>query len=131
MSDTIEERKERMLNEAKKVMLENNTWLSGKDLYLNNQLDMFQDFLTKRKIFCIVDKGIALFPTYMFVDEKPLPVIAELIKIFGNCSNFYLAAWIESVNSYLGGVSPKTLLATDPQKVIKAAYDEINWVNNG
>ena len=131
MSESIEQIEKRMLEQAKKSVLENSTWFSGRDLYIENKLTMFQSLLNKRKIFCISDRGIALFPTYMFVDEKPLPVIAELIKIFGDCNTWYLAMWIEGVNSYLGGVNPKSLLASEPDKVIKAAYSEVNWVNPG
>lgn len=131
MSESIEQQEQRMFEQAKKGVLENSTWFSGRDLYIENKLTAFQGFLNKRKIFCVSDKGVALFPKYMFVDEQPLPVIAELIKIFGDCNNWHLAMWIESVNSYLGGVNPKSLLATEPDKVIKAAYSEINWVNPG
>lgn len=42
-----------------------------------------------------------------------------------------LAYWFRSDNSFLGGKRPQDLLASDPERVIAAAEDEVQEVAHG
>ena len=58
--------------------------------------------------------------------------MADVIGILaGHKDGWGMAYWFQSVNGFLGGKRPQDLLATDPDRVIAAARDEVQGVLHG
>lgn len=79
------------------------------------------------KIFAIQHNGKDYFPEYA-LDEgyRPLPVVKEIITLFGNRKTAWgLAIWFGSKNSWLGDRMPKDLLTAQPERVLSAAQAEV------
>jgi len=58
--------------------------------------------------------------------------VADVIGILaGHKDGWGMAYWFQSVNGFLGGKRPQDLLATDPDRVIAAARDEVLGVLHG
>jgi hypothetical protein len=59
-------------------------------------------------------------------DHRPRREIAEILKIFGDAKDSWrLAFWFAGLNSFLDDERPRDVLATDPERVIAAAKDEV------
>ncbi len=86
-------------------------------------------------IFTIEHKGADYFPLYALDPDKnyrPYKAVAEILRIFGdNKSEWGVAFWFASLNSFLDDRRPQDLLALDPNLVITAAKDELNGVQHG
>lgn len=85
------------------------------------------------QIYALAIEGRDHFPAYA-VDSlqcRPLPALAEVMAILGQTRDAWgMAVWFESVNSYLGGVRPRELLALDPARVICAARDDVRPIDH-
>jgi hypothetical protein len=58
--------------------------------------------------------------------------MAEILKIFRAAKDGWsLAFWFAAVNSFLDDERPQDVLATDPDRVIAAANDEVAEFHNG
>lgn len=82
----------------------------------------------------LLDSGRDLFfPIYQFdEDGKPLPSIQTVLEVFADKkSDFKTALWFISANSWLNGQAPMDVVATDPDKVIAAAKEEIRPIDHG
>jgi hypothetical protein len=52
--------------------------------------------------------------------------MADILKIFGDVKDGWgLAFWFAGLNSFLDDERPQDVLATDPERVIAAAKDEM------
>jgi hypothetical protein len=61
-----------------------------------------------------------------------VPALARVIRILeGKKDAWGMAYWFASVNSFLGGERPQDLLATQPDRVIAAAQDELEDIAHG
>lgn len=78
------------------------------------------------RISSVLHNGGAYYPAFQFdADGRPLPVIAEVIRILGReVSDWELALWYMAANGWLGGRRPVDLLASEPDAVVKAAERE-------
>lgn len=86
------------------------------------------------QIFAIEYKGADLYPLYALDLEnsfKPLPIIADILKLFPDKDGWQVAFWFGSLNSYLDDKMPKDLLLSDPQSVLRAAEDEAAGLQHG
>ena len=87
------------------------------------------------QIFAIHHKGIDYFPGFGLDPDRgfrPLKALADVIGILaGHKDGWGMAYWFQSVNGFLGGKRPQDLLATDPDRVIAAARDEVQGVLHG
>ncbi|MCY1539902.1 hypothetical protein D9M68_755120 [compost metagenome] len=130
-----------MVAMAKKTVLESGDWLSAAEAaslcgYSGKNLSA-QPNKWKRegKIFAIQHHGNDYFPAYGLdphQDHRPLKAMADVLKVFGDTKdNWALAYWFASVNSFLGGKRPKDLVATQPERIIAAAKDELQGVVHG
>ena len=130
-----------MLAKAKKAVLNSGDWLTSAELSkiagLETTNPSAQPNKWKRagKVFAIQHNGADYFPAYALDAEKsyrPLPVMAEIMTIFsGHKNGWGMAFWFMSANGFLGGVTPKSIVATEPERVAAAARDEIEGVVHG
>lgn len=89
-----------------------------------------------RKIFAVQHNNSSdLFPAYALDpdnDHRPLPVVAKVLRIFGERHDAWdIAFWFNSGNGYLGGKAPKDVLKAKPDLVVKAAENEVLGVQHG
>ncbi|AOE85924.1 hypothetical protein [Pseudomonas sp. TCU-HL1] len=130
-----------MLAKAKKAVLESGNWLSAGDIASlagftsRNSSSQPNRWKRERRIFAIRHNGSDYFPIYALDKDagyRPLPAMAEVLKVFERQKDGWgLAYWFASVNSYLGGNRPQEVLATQPERVVAAAYDEIQGATHG
>ena len=86
------------------------------------------------QIFAVDWKGTDLYPLYAFDMReglRPLPIVADILKLFPDKDGWQVAFWFGSVNSYLGDAMPKDLLKSHPNDVLKAAKFEAAGVLHG
>jgi hypothetical protein len=87
-----------------------------------------------RQIFAVPYKGVDLYPLYALElkeGAKPLPIMANILKILSKKDDWQKAFWFGSVNSYLHNKMPKDLLKSNPQEVLRAAEIEAAGVQHG
>lgn len=130
-----------MLVKARKTVLDSGDWLSATELaqlaQLSTKNPSAQPNKWKKtgKIFAISHHGVDYFPDYALdrnANFRPLKAMSSLIEIFeGQKDSWGIAFWFLSNNSFLGGKRPQDLLATEPERVIDAAKDEIQGIEHG
>lgn len=131
----------KMLTKAKQGVMESARWLSESEiLHLasfdgNGSVDHPSGWLREGKIFSIHHDGGEYFPCYA-LDEldgyRPKKAMSDVLRAFGSTKESWgVACWFASVNSYLGGKRPQDLLATHPDQVVAAAYDEVQSTTHG
>ncbi|WP_313806663.1 hypothetical protein [Sphingobium sp.] len=131
----------RMNAEARKVVLESAEWLSAAQLSeiagFSGQNASAQPNKWKRegKIFALRRNGSDYYPGYGLdadASYRPVKQLAPILKLFGDAlEDWDIAIWFASANSFLGGVAPKDLLASAPDRVLAAAEDEMAGVLHG
>lgn len=86
-------------------------------------------------VFAIRHNGVDYFPSYGLDPQagyRPRKAMAQVIRTFGDSKDGWgLAYWFMSANSFLGGKTPRDLLASDPARVVAAAADECEGVLHG
>lgn len=81
----------------------------------------------ERKLFAIRQEGVDYYPRYSLgADFKPLPVIAEVMKVLKGHQGEILAVWFEGTSSFLAGKRPRELVQVDPARVLAAAEDKVD-----
>ncbi|MCO6059011.1 hypothetical protein NG726_20310 [Pseudomonas sp. MOB-449] len=131
----------KMLVKAKQCVMESARWLSKWEIVRLSNLpdgdtvDHPTRWLKDGKIFSIHHDGGDYFPSYA-LDEldgyRPRKAMSDVLKAFGATKDSWgVAYWFASVNGYLGGKRPQDLLATHPDQVVAAAYDEIQGIPHG
>ena len=85
------------------------------------------------KIFAVSRDGKDYFPAYAVGDDgKPLPVMKEIIPILTQRKTpLAVATWFASVNGWLSGNTPMSVLTTRPTDVVEAARMEISPSEHG
>ena len=76
------------------------------------------------KVFTVGPTGGQRFPGFQFGkdDGRPLPVIAQVLAVFGEqLSGWELALWFTGSNGWLGGERPVDVLDSDPELIVDAA----------
>ena len=130
-----------MLVAARKAVLASGDWLSATELASlagfspRNPSAQPNKWKRQGQIFAIHHKGIDYFPGFGLDPDRgfrPLKALADVIGILaGHKDGWGMAYWFQSVNGFLGGKRPQDLLATDPDRVIAAARDEVLGVLHG
>lgn len=118
---------------AKEAVLASGDWLSVADLAAIGEQSVKKTNAQLRKwmrdgaIFSIHHNGVEYFPGYALDplrEYRPYHALKEVIAQFaGTGDGWGLALWFHSPNSFLGGRSPRELLATQSDHVIEAAAD--------
>lgn len=79
--------------------------------------------------------GVDYFPGYGLDPEAgylPRKSLKSILEVFGDEKDGWgLAFWFLSANSFLGDRRPQDVLATNPERVMAAAKDEMATVAHG
>lgn len=91
-----------------------------------NQFALATRWRQEGRILGISYRNKTYFPGFQFdANGQPLPVIADVIALFGNqADGWQTALWFTLVNGWLEGKRPVDLLLTDPDAVIAVARQE-------
>jgi hypothetical protein len=87
-----------------------------------------------REIFAIQHGREDYLPLYGLDTEghRPRKEMAEILKVFGDTKDGWgLAFWFAGLNSFLDDERSQDVLATDPERVIAAAKDEMAELQHG
>ncbi|MCY1520755.1 hypothetical protein D9M68_555420 [compost metagenome] len=141
MKLTSDHKTAKMLTRAKQGVLESTQWLSATEIeglfgvHGKGAADQTSEWLREGQIFSIQHNGGECFPCYALdalAGYRPLKIVSNVLTAFGTTKDSWgVAFWFASVNSYLGGKRPQDLLATHPDQVVAAAYDELQGVTHG
>lgn len=131
----------RMVADARKAVLENGDWLTAAEVAraagfsASNPSAQPNKWKKEGLIFAVRHRGVDYFPGYALDPSagfRPVKVLARILEVFrGKKDDWGLAYWFASVNSFLGGKRPQDLLASEPERVIAAAEDEVIGVVHG
>jgi len=95
----------------------------------NNPSQTVHRWRKQGKIFSINYGGRDLYPTFQFGDDgRPLPIIAELLEILARDKDrtaWDNAMWFAGDSGWLDGQTPIDLLQSDPERVKRAAEQEV------
>lgn len=127
-----------MLVHARKAVLDSGDWLTAAEiaqlagLSTRNPSAQPNKWKKQGSIFAINHGGLDYFPGYGLDHDagfRPLKALAKIINVFaGRKDSWGMAYWFRSDNSFLGGKRPQDLLATQSERVIQAAIDEVQEV---
>tara|TARA_R110002020_G_scaffold26307_8_gene84987 strand:+ start:12085 stop:12510 length:426 start_codon:yes stop_codon:yes gene_type:complete len=130
-----------MRRSAYSSVLESGDWLTAAEILQLPGADSFSDgfepimWKSQGDIFTIIEQGTEYYPAFGLQKEigyRPYNVMSKIIYIFKDYKDGWgMALWFQSVNSYLGGKRPQDIMVTDPDLIIKAAFDEIRCVTHG
>ncbi|QNA88060.1 hypothetical protein G4G28_05395 [Massilia sp. Dwa41.01b] len=130
-----------MLARARTAVIDSGDWMTAAEIAsaagfsTTNTSAQPNKWKRERSIFAIRHNGIDYFPSYGLDPQagyRPRKALAQLIKTFGDTKDAWgLSYWFMSANSFLGGKAPRELIATDPERVIAAAADEVAGVAHG
>ncbi|PLC52901.1 hypothetical protein CR155_15985 [Pollutimonas nitritireducens] len=130
-----------MLVQARKAVLESGDWLTAAEvaqlaeLSTRNPSAQPNKWKKQGQIFAINHGGVDYFPGYGLdrnAGFRPSKAMAKVIEILArNKDSWGMAYWFRSDNSFLGGKKPQDLLASEPERVIEAAMDEVQEIAHG
>lgn len=129
-----------MAAQIKRAVLAGTTWYRGDEIATQAQTAGVRsvpdpsEWLAQRRIFALELDGALLFPGYALEPRTwdPWPVLPEVLAILmPRRHTWSLAGWFESINSYLGGVRPRELLASNPARVMLSAQADVEGINHG
>ena len=130
-----------MLARARTAVIDSGDWMTAAEIASAANFSASNPSAQPNKwkrdgaIFAIRHNGIDYFPSYGLDPQagyRPRKPLAQLIKTFGDMKDSWgLAYWFMSANSFLGGKTPRELLALEPERVIAAAADECEGVLHG
>lgn len=124
-----------MIARARTAVLEGTDWLTAAQiadvagLSASNPSAQPNKWKRQRRIFAIHHNGIDYFPGYGLDPEtgyRPRKSLKPILDAFGDEKDGWgLAYWFFAVNGFLGGRKPQDVLATEPERVLAAARDEM------
>lgn len=130
-----------MLVQARKAVLESGDWLTAAEvaqlaeLSTRNPSAQPNKWKKQGQIFAINHSGVDYFPGYGLdrnAGFRPSKAMAKVIEVLArNKDSWGMAYWFRSDNSFLGGKKPQDLLASEPDRVIEAAMDEVQEIAHG
>ncbi len=130
-----------MLVQARKAVLESGDWLTAAEvaqlaeLSTRNPSAQPNKWKKQGQIFAINHGGVDYFPGYGLdrnAGFRPSKAMAKVIEVLArNKDSWGMAYWFRSDNSFLGGKRPQDLLASEPERVIEAAMDEVQEISHG
>ena len=131
----------KMLSQTLDTIISSGDWLTVHDLAALADAEPleFGERLARWEaeghIFSFNHKGIQLFPRYALDPARllePVERLSEIITVLASKKNGWsTACWFEYTNSHLGGKAPKTLLTSEPDKVLDAARDAVIGMLHG
>lgn len=131
----------RMLVEARASILKSGDFIDSKEVSklagysATNPAVYPNKWKSAGKIFAISSENRDYFPFYALDPNngyQPFATVAEILALFkGSRDSWAVALWFASLNSFLDDKRPQDVLATDPDRVIAAARDEMAGVEHG
>ena len=130
----------RMLIEAKTSILNSGDFLPATEVAklagfsASNLSVQPNKWKRNREIFAIQHGREDYLPLYGLDpgDHRPRKEMAEILNIFGDSKDGWsLSFWFAGLNSFLDDERPQDMLATDPERVISAAKDEMAEFEHG
>lgn len=130
----------RMLIEAKTAILNSGDFLPATEVarlagFSSTNLSVQPNkWKRNREIFAIQHGREDYLPLYALddADHRPRKEMAEILATFGEAKDGWgLAFWFAGLNSFLDEERPQDVLATDPERVIAAARDEMSEFEHG
>ncbi|HHQ6590934.1 hypothetical protein [Serratia fonticola] len=130
-----------MVARSRNAVLESADWLTAAQvaelagLSASNPSTQPNKWKRQKQIFAITHNGVDYFPGYGLdpnTGYRPRKALKPVLDVFGEHKDGWgLAYWFLSANSFLGGKRPQDVLASEPERVIAAAEDEVKEVNHG
>ena len=79
------------------------------------------------RVFSVSDGSEERFPLFQLEDGHPMPVVADVLSVFGErLTPWQVAIWFVSANAWLGDWRrPVELLRTEQDRVVEAARMEV------
>lgn len=131
----------KMLSQTLDTILSSGDWLTLHDLAAlagAEPLEFGQQLVrweADGRIFSFSHKRVQLFPSYALDPAclyEPVEKLSEIITVLATKKDGWsMACWFGYTNSYLGGKAPKTLLNSEPDKVLDAARDAVIGMLHG
>ena len=130
----------RMLIEAKTAILNSGDFLPATEVaklagFSSTNLSVQPNkWKRSREIFAIQHGREDYLPLYALdtAGHRPRKEMAEILGVFGDAKDGWgLAFWFAGLNSFLDDERPQDVLATDPERVIAAAKDEMAEYEHG
>jgi len=131
----------KMLTEAKTFVINSKNYMTAEEIAEiagysgSDPSSWLNQWVRDKMIFVFIHDDVDYFPSYVLDPQngwKPCAAMAEILAIFnGEKGGWGCAFWFEAVNGYLGGKAPREILALDPERVIKAAALEMEYVAHG
>ena len=130
-----------MLARATAAVIASGDWLTVQEIArlagfnIRNAQALLRQWKQDKAIFAIRHNDVEYFPSYGLdasAGYSPLQTMTKVIQILSDMKDEWgLAYWFRSVNSLLDGARPQDLLATEPERVVAAAKDELEAVSHG
>ncbi len=127
--------------QARRAVLDSGDWLTAvqiaelADLSRVNPSAQPNKWKRQGAIFAIHHNGVDYFPGFGLdpgSQFRPVKALAKVIEAFGGHKDGWgMAYWFQSDNGFLGGQRPQDLLASEPDRVIEAARDEVQDIAHG
>jgi hypothetical protein len=130
----------KMMAQAMKAILESDDFVRAVDIAEIGHFSMTNPSSQPNRwkkaglLFAVPYKGADLYPLYALElnrGAKPLPIMERILKALKDKDDWQKAFWFSSVNTYLNNKSPKELLKSKPQEVLRAAEIEAAGVQHG
>jgi hypothetical protein len=130
----------RMLIEAKTAILNSGDFLPATEVaklagFSSTNLSVQPNkWKRSREIFAIQHGREDYLPLFALdtAGHRPRKEMAEILGVFGDAKDGWgLAFWFAGLNSFLDDERPQDVLATDPERVIAAAKDEMAEYTHG
>jgi len=130
-----------MVGRIRRAVLEGADWLTANQvaqlagLSASNPSTQPNKWKRQRQIFAIHHNGVDYFPGYALdpaTGYRPRKSLKPILEVFGDEKDGWgIAGWFLALNSFLGARKPQDLLASEPQKVLDAAIDEMQDIAHG
>lgn len=138
---TVTQQQAQRLERARREILDSNDWLTTAELLaLGSPRDRISVadlrlWLCDDQIFALRSDGTDYFPQYALDLERgyqPIPGLDLAIRLLKTTkSEWEMAFWFASMNSYLGGQRPQDVLHHHMESVLEAAQQEVAEISHG
>lgn len=125
-----------LLGKNRKSVLSGTVWLLAEEmaqLRVPRPLEGSPwEWRVERRLFALRPSARHLYPLYAFTPAwMPEPGLEKVLVALTSLSEWRIASWFESTNSYLDGERPRDLLASRPDAVIQAAWRHLEGLTHG
>lgn len=130
-----------MLADARQLILQDGDWVTSAALSQLTGLEpaalaaSLLTWLHDGRIISLNGRGQEYFPLFAFgglLQQPPTAEFSAVVKVLSEKKDDWgMAFWFASSNHFLEGKRPKDLLQSTPERVRRAAEEEVAWQVNG